>query len=75
MKIGHSMVLGVVPITARKVRITATGGVGKLADAVATPSTDKLRYFGVVIPKNDLRGVTITPLDAAGNVRSRCPRL
>ncbi|MEU4394296.1 hypothetical protein [Kribbella sp. NPDC023855] len=67
VKIGHTMVMGVAPITARKVRITAQGGVTRLADAVATPSTDKLRYFGVVIPRNDLRGVTITPLDASGN--------
>lgn len=67
VKIGHSMVFGVAPITARKVRITAQGGVSRLADAVATPATDKLRFFGVVIPKNDLRPVTITPLDAAGN--------
>jgi hypothetical protein len=67
VKIGHSMVFGVAPITARKVRITAQGGVSRLADAVATPATDKLRFFGVVIPKNDLRTVTITPLDAAGN--------
>jgi hypothetical protein len=68
VKIGHSMVMGVAPITARKVRITGQGGVSLLADAVATPSTDKLRYFGVVIPKNDLRGLTVTPIDAAGNV-------
>ena len=66
VKIDHSLVLGAVSIEARKVRIVA-GGKTYLTDAVGTPTTDRLRFFALEIPRRDLKVTSVTPLDAAGH--------
>jgi hypothetical protein len=64
-KIDHTLVLGAVSIESRKVRIVA-GGKTYLTDAVGTPTTNRLRFFTLEIPKRDLKITSITGLDAAG---------
>ena len=66
IKLEHTLVIGAVSIESRKVRIVA-GGKTYTTDAVGTPTTDRLRFFAVDIPKRDLKITSITPLDAAGH--------
>ncbi|QNE22495.1 hypothetical protein F1D05_37085 [Kribbella qitaiheensis] len=63
-KVDHSLVLGAVSIESRTVRIVA-GGKTYVTDAVGTPTTNRLRFFAIEIPKRDLTITSITPLDAA----------
>jgi hypothetical protein len=63
-KIDATMVLGTAPIGARAVRVKA-GGKTYTAPAVATPSTDTMRFFTLVIPGRDLE-VTATAVNQAG---------
>jgi hypothetical protein len=65
-KIDHTLVLGAVSIESRKVRIVA-GGKTYLTDAVGTPTTNRLRFFTLEIPKRDLKITSVTGLDAAGH--------
>jgi len=64
--INATLVMGSAPIGARSVRITA-GGKNYTAPAVATPATDKLRFFALVIPRRDLKVSAVQPLDANGH--------
>ena len=68
-KVASTLVMGAVSADARKVRLSVAGK-RYTADAVATPSSNRLRFFAVVIPKKDLTviSVSVTPLDAAGNL-------
>lgn len=66
-KIASTLVMGAVSADARTVRISVAGK-RYTADAVATPSSNRLRFFAVVIPKKDLTVTSVTPLDAAGNL-------
>ncbi|GAB3930186.1 hypothetical protein GCM10029976_031360 [Kribbella albertanoniae] len=66
-KIDATLVMGSAPIDARAVRVTA-GGKTYTAPAVATPATDTLRFFALVIPKRDLKITAVDPLTAAGKV-------
>jgi hypothetical protein len=69
-KIDATLVMGSAPIGARKVRITA-GGKTYTTNAVATPATDKLRFFAIVIPRRDLTVTAVQPLDANGRAIKR----
>ncbi|MFG1623608.1 hypothetical protein [Kribbella sp. NPDC049227] len=69
-KIDATLVMGSAPIGARKVRITA-GGKTYTTNAVATPATDTLRFFAVVIPHRDLKVTKVKPVDAAGHPVTR----
>ncbi|WP_112236630.1 hypothetical protein [Kribbella monticola] len=64
-RINYTMVIGATSIEARTVRIKA-GGKTYVTDAVGTPTSDRIRFFSVVIPQRDLKITSITPLDAAG---------
>ena len=68
-KITSTLVMGAVSADAREVRLSVAGK-RYTADAVATPSSTRLRFFALVIPKKDLTAgsVSVTPLDAAGNL-------
>jgi len=65
-KIDATLVMGSAPIGARKVRITA-GGKTYTTNAVATPATDTLRFFAIVIPHRDLKITSVQPLNATGH--------
>jgi len=67
IKLDATLVMGSAPITARSVRVKA-GGKTYSSPAVATPATDKLRFFALVIPKRDLKVTAVEPLNAAGKV-------
>ncbi len=67
IKLDATLVIGSAPITARSVRVKA-GGKTYTAPAVATPATDRLRFFALVIPKRDLKVTAVEPLSAAGKV-------
>ncbi|MEV0797009.1 hypothetical protein AB0I34_04940 [Kribbella sp. NPDC050281] len=69
-KIDATLVMGSAPIGARKVRITA-GGKNYTTNAVATPATDTLRFFAIVIPRRDLTVTSVQPLDANGHAIKR----
>lgn len=69
-KIDATLVMGSAPIGARKVRITA-GGTTYTTNAVATPATDTLRFFAIVIPHRDLKGTKVQPVDATGHPVTR----
>jgi hypothetical protein len=64
-KIDATMVMGSAPIDARSVQVKA-GGKTYTAPAVATPATDTLRFFALVIPRRDLKVSSVTPVDTAG---------
>ncbi|TDU86527.1 hypothetical protein EV138_0036 [Kribbella voronezhensis] len=64
-KINYTMVIGATSIEARTVRIKA-GGKTYVTDAVGTPTSNKIRFFSVVIPQRDAKLTSITPLDATG---------
>lgn len=66
-KLDATLVMGSAPIGARAVRVKA-GGKTYTAPAVATPATDTLRFFALVIPKRDLKVTAVDPLNAAGKV-------
>lgn len=68
-KIASTLVMGAVSADARAVRLSVAGK-HYTSDAVATPSSNRLRFFAVVIPQKDLTltSVSVTPLDAAGNL-------
>ncbi|TCC49722.1 hypothetical protein E0H75_15440 [Kribbella capetownensis] len=65
-KIDATLVMGSAPIGARKVRIVA-GGKTYTTNAVATPATDTLRFFAIVIPRRDLKITSVQPVNAAGH--------
>ncbi|TCC66469.1 hypothetical protein E0H73_06225 [Kribbella pittospori] len=65
-KIDATLVMGSAPIGARKVRIVA-GGQTYTTNAVATPATDTLRFFAIVIPHRDLKITSVQPLNATGH--------
>jgi hypothetical protein len=64
-KIDVTLVMGAVSVDARKVRIIA-GGKTYMTDAVGTPTSDKLRFFALMIPYRDVVVSSVTPLDTAG---------
>ncbi|MEU4193964.1 hypothetical protein AB0E69_18835 [Kribbella sp. NPDC026611] len=67
VKMNYTLVFGVVPLDARKVRVTAAGRT-YLTDAIGTPATDKLRFFSVLVPAMDANVTAVTPLNAAGRL-------
>jgi hypothetical protein len=67
-KIDAVLVMGAVSVDARKVQVRTTAGQVYTADAVATPVSQRLRFFTVVIPKKDAKVASIKPLDATGRL-------
>lgn len=57
-----TMVMGVVPTDARKVRVTA-GGATYVTDAVGTPNSSRVRFFALVInaAESDITAVAPSP--------------
>jgi hypothetical protein len=65
-KIDAVLVIGAVSVDARKVQVRTTAGQVYTADAVATPVSERLRFFAVVIPKKDGKVASIKPLNSNG---------
>ena len=65
-KIDAVLVIGAVSVDARKVQVRTTAGQVYTADAVATPVSERLRSFAVVIPKKDAKVTSIKPLNSNG---------
>ncbi|WP_433168935.1 hypothetical protein [Kribbella sp. CA-247076] len=63
----YTLVVGAVSADARKVHLKSAGTT-YIADATATPATDQLRFFTVLIPKKNATVASVTPLDAAGKL-------
>jgi hypothetical protein len=67
-RIDAVLVMGAVSVDARKVQVRTTAGQVYTTDAVATPVSERLRFFAVVIPKKDAKVASIKPLDATGRL-------
>jgi hypothetical protein len=67
-KIDAVLVMGAVSIDARKVQVRTTGGQLYTTNAVATPASERLRFFAVVIPKKNAKVASIRPIDASGRL-------
>jgi hypothetical protein len=67
-KIDAVMVMGAVSVDARTVQVRTTAGQVYTANAVATPVSEHLRFFAVVIPKKNAKVASIRPLDATGQL-------
>jgi hypothetical protein len=67
-KIDAVLVIGAVSVDARKVQVRTTAGHVYTTNAVATPVSERLRFFAVVIPKKDAKVASIRPLDATGRL-------
>jgi hypothetical protein len=67
-KIAAVLVIGAVSVDARKVQVRTTAGQVYTANAVATPVSQRLRFFAVVIPKKGAKVASIKPLDATGHL-------
>ncbi|ONI78347.1 hypothetical protein BWI15_02415 [Kribbella sp. ALI-6-A] len=63
--IDATLVMGAVSVEARTVRIVA-GGKTYTTDAVGTPTSDRLRFFALVVPHKNAKVDSMTPLDADG---------
>jgi hypothetical protein len=72
-KIDAVLVMGAVSIDARKVQVRTTGGQVYTTNAVATPASERLRFFAVVILKEDAKVASIRPIDASGRLAGPPP--
>lgn len=61
-----TLVAGVVSADARSVVIKTKDGKDYRTPAVGTPTSDKLRFFFLVIPRRDAKVVSVEPLDESG---------
>ncbi|MGW1340696.1 hypothetical protein ACWCOV_06545 [Kribbella sp. NPDC002412] len=66
-KIAATLIFGAVSADARRVKLQVPGRSYDLP-AVATPATNRMRFFAVVVPDKDVTDIKLTPVDAKGNV-------
>jgi hypothetical protein len=67
-QLDRTLVHGAASIAARSVRIETADGKTYTTDAVATPTSKKLRFFAFVVPQRDAEITAVTPYDENGEV-------